>query len=97
MADLAAAGVDFDDVTDTLERDGVDSFAASFTDAFGTIEKRRAEVTPDRSFRSGVVRPRISRCCHATTSSASAAAARRCSASSVGGTRALRPLVLGIT
>jgi transaldolase len=45
MADLAAAGVDIDDVTDTLEREGVDSFAASFTDALGTIEKRRAEVT----------------------------------------------------
>jgi transaldolase len=45
MIDLAAAGVDFDDVTDVLEREGVDSFAASFTDAFGTIEKRRAEVT----------------------------------------------------
>jgi transaldolase len=45
MTDLAAAGVDFDDVTDVLEREGVDSFAASFTDAFGTIEKRRAEVT----------------------------------------------------
>jgi transaldolase len=45
MTDLAAAGVDIDDVTDTLEREGVDSFAASFTDAFGTIEKRRAEVT----------------------------------------------------
>jgi transaldolase len=44
MVDLAAAGVDIDDVTDTLEREGVDSFAASFTDAFGTIEKRRAEV-----------------------------------------------------
>jgi transaldolase len=45
MTDLAAAGIDFDDVTATLEREGVDSFAASFTDAFGTIEKRRAEVT----------------------------------------------------
>ncbi|HLM17398.1 MAG TPA: transaldolase [Acidimicrobiia bacterium] len=45
MADLAAAGVHIDDVTDTLEREGVDSFAASFTDALGTIEKRRAEVT----------------------------------------------------
>jgi transaldolase len=45
MDDLAAAGIDFTDVTDTLEREGVDSFAASFTDAFGTIEKRRAEVT----------------------------------------------------
>ena len=44
MVDLAAAGIDIDDVTDTLEREGVDSFAASFTDAFGTIEKRRAEV-----------------------------------------------------
>ena len=43
MADLAAAGVDFDDVTATLEREGVDSFAASFNDAFGTLEKRRAE------------------------------------------------------
>jgi transaldolase len=45
MTDLAAAGVDIDDVTDVLEREGVDSFAASFTDAFGTIEKRRAVVT----------------------------------------------------
>jgi transaldolase len=45
MADLAAAGVDFDDVTATLEREGVDAFAGSFNDAFGTIEKRRAEVT----------------------------------------------------
>ena len=45
MKDLAAAGVDFDDVTATLEREGVDSFAASFHDAFNTIEKRRAEVT----------------------------------------------------
>lgn len=45
MADLAAAGIDFDDVTATLEREGVDSFAASFQDAFNTIEKRRAEVT----------------------------------------------------
>jgi transaldolase len=42
---LADAGVDFDDVTDTLEREGVDSFADSFRDAFNTIEKRRAEVT----------------------------------------------------
>jgi transaldolase len=45
MVQLAAAGIDFDDVTATLEREGVDSFAASFTDALGTIEKRRAEVT----------------------------------------------------
>jgi transaldolase len=44
MADLAAAGVDMTDVTDTLEREGVESFANSFKDAFTTIEKRRAEV-----------------------------------------------------
>jgi transaldolase len=45
MSDLAAAGVDFDDVTATLEREGVASFSASFHDAFATLEKRRAEVT----------------------------------------------------
>jgi transaldolase len=45
MADLAAAGVDFDDVTATLEREGVQSFAGSFNDALATLEKRRAEVT----------------------------------------------------
>ena len=42
---LADAGVDFDDVTTTLEREGVDTFAESFRDALNTIEKRRAEVT----------------------------------------------------
>ncbi len=45
MADLADADVDFDDVTATLEREGVDSFSTSFHDAFKTLEKRRAELT----------------------------------------------------
>jgi transaldolase len=45
IRDLSAAGVDFDDVTETLEREGVESFAESFKDAFTTIEKRRAEIT----------------------------------------------------
>jgi hypothetical protein len=45
LACLAEAGVDFTDVTDTLEREGVDSFADSFRDALNTIEKRRAEIT----------------------------------------------------
>jgi transaldolase len=45
MADLATAGVDFDDVTATLEREGVASFSASIHDAFNTLEKHRAEVT----------------------------------------------------
>ena len=42
---LADAGVDFADVTATLEREGVDSFADSYRDALNTIEKRRAEIT----------------------------------------------------
>jgi transaldolase len=42
---LADAGVDFDDVTETLEREGVASFSDSFHDALNTIEKRRAEIT----------------------------------------------------
>jgi transaldolase len=45
MAELADAGVDFDDVTATLEREGVESFSTSFHDAFKTLEKRRAELT----------------------------------------------------
>jgi transaldolase len=43
--DLGTAGIDFDDVTATLEREGVASFSASFHDAFNTLEKKRAEVT----------------------------------------------------
>ena len=42
---LAGAGVDFADVTATLEREGVASFSTSIHDAFKTLEKRRAEVT----------------------------------------------------
>jgi transaldolase len=45
LAALPGAGVDFDDVTATLEREGVDSFAESYRDALNTIEKRRAEIT----------------------------------------------------
>lgn len=44
MKDLKAAGVDFDDVTATLERDGVDSFAQSYKDLIATLEKRTAEI-----------------------------------------------------
>jgi transaldolase len=45
MKELADAGIDFDDVTDTLERDGVDAFAKSFDEALQSIESRRAKVT----------------------------------------------------
>jgi transaldolase len=44
LEDLATAGVDFADVTATLEREGVDAFAQSFREALTTIEKRRADV-----------------------------------------------------
>ena len=42
--ELAAAGVDFDDVTQTLETEGVAAFSASFHDALNTLEQRRAQV-----------------------------------------------------
>ena len=45
MADLAAAGVDFDDVTATLEREGVDSFARRTTTRSSTLEKKARELT----------------------------------------------------
>ena len=39
IAGLAGAGVDFADVTATLEREGVESFAKSFHDALATVEQ----------------------------------------------------------
>ena len=47
MTDLAAAGVDFDDVTATLEREGVESFAGSFNDALATLGEapRRGDLS----------------------------------------------------
>ena len=44
MAGLAAAGVDFDDVTATLEREGVAAFSASFHDALSSLEKKAREL-----------------------------------------------------
>jgi transaldolase len=44
VADLPAAGVDFADVTATLEREGVDAFSKSFHDALATLEKRATEL-----------------------------------------------------
>jgi transaldolase len=45
MQQLAEAGVDFDDVTTTLEREGVASFSGSFHDALETLEKKARELT----------------------------------------------------
>jgi transaldolase len=44
MADLEAAGVSYKDVTATLEREGVASFAASYDDLLAALEKRAAEL-----------------------------------------------------
>lgn len=41
---LADVDVDFADVTATIEREGVASFAASFQDALATLDKRRANL-----------------------------------------------------
>ena len=37
---LAAVGVDLDDVTDGLERDGVASFSASFEDLLASLSEK---------------------------------------------------------
>ena len=42
---LAAAGVDYDDVTELLEREGVDKFIASFEELLAGIQGKRAAVT----------------------------------------------------
>ena len=44
FADLAAAGVDYKDVTDTLEREGVEKFAAAFDDLLQALESKRSSL-----------------------------------------------------
>ncbi len=44
IAALADAGADFDDVTSTLEREGVDSFAKSYHDALSTLGAKRSAL-----------------------------------------------------
>ena len=44
MVDLATVEVDFADVTDTIEREGVASFAKSYTDLLATLETRAAAL-----------------------------------------------------
>ncbi|MGN6372199.1 MAG: transaldolase [Solirubrobacteraceae bacterium] len=38
--ELARAGVDYDDITDTLEREGVEKFEASFSELLGALEEK---------------------------------------------------------
>jgi len=44
LAELAAAGVDYDDLTDTLEREGVEKFSASFDELLGALGEKRAAL-----------------------------------------------------
>ena len=46
FADLAAAGVDYDDVTDTLEREGVEKFADAFTDLLDGLREKQGSLAP---------------------------------------------------
>ena len=41
---LSAAGVDYEDVVATLEREGIDKFVASFNRLLAGIAKRRREL-----------------------------------------------------
>jgi transaldolase len=44
FADLERAGVDYDDVTDTLEREGVEKFADSFAELLAGIRAKREQL-----------------------------------------------------
>jgi len=41
LAALAAVGIDYEDVTETLEREGVEKFAASFAEMVSDIDRKR--------------------------------------------------------
>jgi transaldolase len=42
--DLKAAGIDYDEISETLEREGVEKFAKSFKDLFSDVESKRDEL-----------------------------------------------------
>jgi transaldolase len=44
LDDLKAAGIDYDDVVDTLEREGVEKFADSFKKLFADIDSKRDQL-----------------------------------------------------
>ena len=44
LEELRAAGVDYDDVTETLEREGVQKFADSFEELLAGIREKRTEL-----------------------------------------------------
>jgi transaldolase len=46
FADLKAAGIDYDDVVATVEREGVQKFSESFADLLDGIKAKRGELAP---------------------------------------------------
>jgi transaldolase len=46
FAELARAGIDYDDITDTLEREGVAKFAESFDELTSALGEKRASLAP---------------------------------------------------
>jgi transaldolase len=44
--ELKDAGVDYDDITDTLEREGVEKFSASFEELFEALEAKQRSLAP---------------------------------------------------
>jgi transaldolase len=44
LADLADAGVDYKDLTDTLEREGVEKFAGAFDELLESLEQKRSSL-----------------------------------------------------
>jgi transaldolase len=46
LARLAAVGVDYEDVTDTCEREGVEKFADSFAELLTALEQKRSALVP---------------------------------------------------
>ncbi len=46
LEELARVGVDYDDVTDTLEREGVEKFSDSFEELLDGIRAKRSELAP---------------------------------------------------
>ena len=46
LADLAAAGIDYDDVVDTLEAEGVQKFADSFAELLDGIRAKVGSLAP---------------------------------------------------
>jgi transaldolase len=44
LEDLGQAGVDYDDLTDTLEREGVEKFAESFDELLAALSAKRESL-----------------------------------------------------